>query len=118
MTVSYRHIKKINIHDFTEDIKKSAINSLDSTMCDDHIKCFNRVLVNLLDKHAPLRSKKTSLQKSQPWFDSTIVDARSIKRSNERKWIKSGLNVDQQAFKDSSRHYYDTTRKVLTSLFP
>ena len=103
-TVSYRQLRKIDVTDFCEDIRKSEINNLKSTSCDEHIKCFNNVLNNLLDKHAPIRTKTASRPRSQPWFDSTILEARRVKRLNERKWTKTGLTVHHNAFKESAKH--------------
>ena len=55
--------------------------------------------------------------KSEPWFDYAILDARHIKRFSERKWAKTGLVVHLEAFKTSSKYYYDTTRKIKTHYF-
>ena len=55
-TVSCRHLKKINLTDFKNDITQSAINKLASNTCTDHVKCFNQVLGDILEKHAPIRT--------------------------------------------------------------
>ena len=72
---------------------------------------FQQVLRNLLDDFAPVLQKKTRRSNSQPWFDSTILEARSLKRASERTWRKTGLCIHRQEFALNSKLYYDTIRE-------
>ena len=108
---SYRQLRKIDIKSFNQAIQSSELPQFNSTSCDEHLECFNKVLRNLLDDFAPVLQKKTRRSNSQPWFDSTILEARSLKRASERTWRKTGLCIHRQAFALNSKLYYDTIRE-------
>ena len=53
---------------------------------------------NIIDKHAPVCTKKRVIRPSSPWFDNNIAREKRIKRQLERKWRHSRLTVHHQMY--------------------
>ena len=53
-------------------------------------------LYNLLDAHAPLKSKKLSV--SILWFNPAIVEAKRLRRALESKWRKCKTIYNRSVF--------------------
>ena len=60
---------------------------------------YNSTLSNLLNHHAPLKSKTIRKRPSVPWYMAQIGAAKRFQRKAERKWRKTGLREDFIAFK-------------------
>lgn len=60
---------------------------------------YNSTLSNLLNHHAPLKSKTVRKRPSVPWYTAEIGAAKRLRRKAERKWRRSGLHEDFIAFK-------------------
>ena len=58
---------------------------------------YHTTLCNLLDAHAPVKSKKLSV--SIPWFDPAIVEAKRLRRALELKWRKCKTIYNRSAFR-------------------
>ena len=54
---------------------------------------------NILDDHAPLKTRTVKLQSESPWFNEDIRAARKTRRQLERKWRDNGKReVHQQEY--------------------
>ncbi|GFS19584.1 RNA-directed DNA polymerase from mobile element jockey [Elysia marginata] len=51
-----------------------------------------------LDEHAPLTKRTIPHRRYSPWFDDNIQVAKQERRSAERAWLKSGLQIHRQTF--------------------
>ena len=60
---------------------------------------YNSTLSNLLNHHAPLKSKTVGKRPSVPWYTAEIGAAKRLRRKAERKWRRTGLHEDFIAFK-------------------
>ena len=65
---------------------------------------YNTTLSKLIDQHAPCKTKTVRTRTSTPWYSAEISAARKLKRKLERKWTKTGLPEDFQAFKAQRNH--------------
>ncbi len=98
--VSYRKLKTINPELLSCDIRKSNI-----TKCDDleHlVDSYNSTLTEIIDNHAPVIKKKIIIRPNTNWYNSNLRQAKVIRRRLERRFLKSNLESDRQAFKTQS----------------
>jgi len=56
-------------------------------------------LCNLLDVHAPIRTKSVALRIKVPWYNSNVNLARHSQRIAERKWRSTKLEVHRQIYR-------------------
>ena len=70
---------------------------------------YDSALRTIIDKHAPVKSKNNTIRSEAVWYTEEIHEARRIRRKMERKWRKSGLEVDFQIY---SSQRQAVTRRV------
>ena len=56
---------------------------------------YNSVLSALLDKRAPLKSKCVTIRPSSAWYTPEVSEEKRKRRGLERRWLKSGLEIDR-----------------------
>ena len=101
--IKYRSLRNINLTAFKEDISAELINPPEGTSCDQLVLYYDSLLTNLLDKHAPLKTKCITPRTSAPWFNEEILAAKRKKRQLERKWRTSKSTTHQDAYKRHCR---------------
>ena len=94
----YRKIKSINREEFNKDIKASDLLKKDFNDVNDLTNAYNNTLSNLLDKHAPLKSKIVTIHPTSPWYTPEIHEAKKVKRKAERIWRRTKLTVHRDIF--------------------
>ena len=93
-TVTYRKFRNINIEEFKEDIKQSSLNDKMNGDCDDAASLealasqYNKVMRDIVDKHAPEQTKTVRLKSPVPWFDGNLKDLKRQRRKAERQWLR------------------------------
>ena len=97
---SFRKIKSISSHDFSEDIQSSTLTRPLPSNVDDAVRLYNNVLQELLDKHAPLKTQTIAQRPQQPWMNEDIREAKKERRRWEKLWRKTRLTVHRQAYKE------------------
>ena len=73
---------------------------------DELVDLYNETMTTVLDKHAPVTTKYVPVRPATAWYDEVIHQAKCKKRCAERKWRKTGPEID--------RHLYKQTRNDLT----
>ena len=68
---------------------------------------YDKVLSNLIELHAPVRTRTVTLRPYSPWYDDNLRSLKRAKRQAERKYVKSGLEVHRQIFEDQCPIYSD-----------
>lgn len=63
-------------------------------------------LQSLINKHAPVKRRQTTIRPCSPWFNDHLRDMKKEKRRWERKWQSSGLEVHRQIYKQRAGEYY------------
>ena len=81
---------------------------------DDVVKQYNDTLADLIDKHAPEITKTISLRPHAPWYTDALRDTKREKRQLERRMLKSGLQVDKQAYTDQCKKYHSMLESAKT----
>jgi hypothetical protein len=99
--ITYRKLKTINLSEFKSDIHLPV--NFDGT-AEELLDCYNQVISDAIEKHAPLKSAKVTLRDSTPWQNDDIKTARTERRRAERKWRSSRLTVHRQIYLESRRN--------------
>ena len=84
-TVAARRFKSINLVTFKEDIKNSVLSHLSSEDPDELAKLYNQQLTEILDKHAPVKTKTVTIRPLAPWYTDDIQSLRKEVRHSERR---------------------------------
>ncbi len=107
--VKFRKLKKVNMEELRTDIKETSdrgktINDLVALV--DH---YNHELSRIIDKHAPEEERQVTLRKPTPWTSKDIKLEKQKRAMLERRWRKTRLLVDENAFsyKILEMHYND-----------
>ena len=79
---------------------------------DDLVYCYNSTLSLLLDRHAPLLTKRFKIRPLVRWFNNGIKQARKERRRAGKKWRRTGSASYLLEFK-SKRNY--TTSLINTA---
>lgn len=88
--VSFRKLKDINIADFQADVASLTLPQV-STDFDDLVSKFCSSVMNILDRHAPEKSKVIVVSPKVPWLTYELRDLKRKHRKLERAIRKSGL---------------------------
>ena len=108
----YRHLKKINIDRFRDDIKTNTyLNGdflRDETDCATCVQVFNDAARSLLDQHAPEKKKIVTVRPKVEWYTESVDRARREKRRCERKWKATKLSIHRQIFRDACDQLFKT----------
>ena len=92
--------KNIDISAFINDIKNSGLTNevSKSATVSDKVDRFNRYMKNILDIHAPFKTKNIVCRPNTCWFNREISEAKKTQREAERTWRNSKLEVHRQIF--------------------
>ncbi|XP_064631649.1 uncharacterized protein LOC135489943 [Lineus longissimus] len=102
-TICYRTIKAIDADSFASDLTR-RVKALDlASDLETLTVCYDKVLRNTLDQHAPAKSKRVTVRPNAPWFSDEIVQERKTERKLERKFRRSKLTIDRQIWKHQAR---------------
>ena len=98
--VQMRKVRDINIESFREDILQSTLLKSPSTDMNVLIDQYECVLSGLLDKHAPLITRKVKCRPDAPWFNDELRRTKQELRSLERKAFSPNvIEVDRQIYR-------------------
>ncbi|XP_072030574.1 uncharacterized protein [Amphiura filiformis] len=106
-SVTYRKLSDINIDQFKNDIRSSPLALATASNTSALAEQFNLVLRELLDNHAPEKTKNVTLRPNAPWYSEEVREAKRVKRRLERKMIKSNLEIDKQLYEEQCKTYKD-----------
>ena len=96
--ITYRNLRSIDMDVFHQDIAKSSLCKSPSNDVSDLCIQYDSVLLNLLDKHALVRTRIASSRKNAPWYNDVIRENKSKRRRLERRWRKTKLTVDRDLY--------------------
>ena len=65
---------------------------------------YNQKLAEILDKHAPLKSKTFKITHIQPWFNDKIKMEIPLRRRLEWRWLQNPTQYNLQSFYYQRRH--------------
>ena len=80
--VTFRRLRKIDPDSFRKDILASGLNDVIGDT--DHlVQSYNRIMKDLIDKHAPLCRRVVTLRPNSPWYTPDLPLAKHTKRKAE-----------------------------------
>ena len=82
-TISYRKLKQIDNSAFSTDLKDITNTLLKITDINQLVGDYNREMRQLLDRHAPIKSKTIVVGSLVPWFDDELKSLKSQRRKAE-----------------------------------
>ena len=116
-TRTYRCLKDIDVDAFEKDILQSSLHTSPAEDVNDLVNQYNTVLTELLDKHAPPKTKLVTVRARAPWFNEEILSAKRDRRKAERKWRSSKLQVHYKIFKCAHRKVVDLCHNAKKSFY-
>ena len=94
--LTFRKLKNIDIAELSTDIASSMLcasvhwDNIDALSGD----CFNMTLTDILDKHAPPKTRIMITRPRIPWFKDDIKQLKRKRRRLEKKALKTDLPGD------------------------
>ena len=111
-TVTSRNYRRINIEELKKDINSSPLAKTLPSDPDELVKLYNSTLSDLIDKHAPLKTREVTIRPSAQWYSDDLHTIKLEKRKLERKWRKSRLEIDHQIFKSKKAEFSKAIRSA------
>ena len=71
---------------------------------------YSDIISELLDKHAPLKTRTIVIRPLAPWYNDTVGALRKEVRKAERRWRKTGLTVHKEIFKSVKNQLANTIK--------
>ena len=115
--ITYRNFKGINSSDFSTDIQNSVLVMQPEESLKDLVDQYNSTLSDALDRHAPKKTKSIMLRPSVPWTNDDIFQAKRERRRVERRWRKTKLADDRDAFKAQRQNVNNMIAKAKTEYY-
>ena len=101
---SFRKLKSLDLVAFKNDIASSDLYNIASIDCNEVAELYNNCMRSILDRLAPMTSKRVFARPSAPWMSSNIIEAKRQRRKAERKWRSSKCQSDLAVFKRKRNH--------------
>ena len=112
-TVTYRSWKSVDHHQLQKDIG-DAFSEFTCSDVESAVHNYNEVLQNIVDKHAPEKTRVVTIRPETPWYNSNLAEEKRLKRKYERKYNKSKLAVDRELYchqRDKYNNLLNTTKQ-------
>ena len=118
VNISYRNTSQINTDEFCADLygMLQSTNEASYFNLNDEVANLFNVIKTTLDRHAPLITKTKKLS-SKVFTNESIKSARRACRKTERKFKKSGLQVDRAAFQIAHTKLIETVNSSQRMFF-
>ena len=117
--ISYRPLKKINLHKFKDEILKSELFSCNFNSLDinEIVDIYNSTLLNLLNRHAPLKTITIKKKENSPWYSDSLRNLKKTKRYFEDMWLKYKSNQSLIEFKTIKNQYIKECNLMKTKYY-
>ena len=103
--IQYRKLKNIDMDSFKEDLQKLPVLQLHSDDSNLLVQRYYKDLSSLLDRHAPLIQKEVYVREESPWYNSSLLESKRLKRKAERAWRKNPNNINRQILQIQKEKY-------------
>ena len=54
---------------------------------------YEHAVISTVDVHAPVTSRIKTCRREKPWYSDDICNAMALRRSNEKRWRKTKLEI-------------------------
>ena len=103
MKIRYRKTRAIDAVFFRREIPLFRSNDLDALNVEELVDQYDKLLVSLVDSHAPMLEKQIRLRQDTVWYTDDLRVEKRKKRQRERSWRKSRLEVNRQLYADQCK---------------
>ena len=108
--IKFRNLKNIDALVFdTEVTAKFQVNPVTNSV-DEIVENYNAVITEVLNKHAPIKTKEIKVVTTAPWFDGEYITLRKQRRKAEKKHRKSGLQVHKEEYVNLRKQTTDVAK--------
>ena len=105
--LTFRKLKNIDIATFSADIASSMLcANVHWDNIDALSDCFNKILTDILDKFAPLKTRTMVNRQKVPWFHDDIKKLRCQRRRLEKRAVKTDLPGDWNNYHNFRNQYF------------
>ena len=88
-----RDIRGINHDRFEADLLEH-LASVDINMdVSAVVDQYEYAVISTVDVHAPVTTRMKTSRRNEPWYNDDIHNARGLRRSNEKRWRKTKLEI-------------------------
>lgn len=94
LTISSRKLRTIDPDNLRRDIRSSTLYYSPSQEITELFDQYDSVLLSILDKHAPLRTRIITLRPNAYWYSEEIRKQKSTCRKLQTRWRRSKLESD------------------------
>ena len=108
--IHFRSFKDFNLQAFKNDILSSPLYTDPADTATDLGNQLSSILTNILDLHAPSKTKSIVQRPSKPWINVEILEAKRVRNSLERRWRQTCCPMDRSCFRSQCR----IVRRVIT----
>ena len=110
-TIKTRVLENIQWEQLYKDAEIDDILG-DNLDINEMIETFEHNLQREFDKHAPIKEKKVSVRKHEPWFNDEIKSAKKELQKMEKKWRSSKSDLDHRNYKQCRKEYQWKLKKM------
>ena len=101
--INYRPVKEIDLGAFNTDISSIVWERILSENVNDSILTFNTTVVNLFDRHAPMK-KSYVKEQSYPWITHTIKQMMKLRDDAHAKFHRTKLENHKSYYKELKKN--------------
>ena len=96
--IQARNFKKMDMNSFRSSLSMSDLVNSPPDDVEQLVLMYNKTLSSLLDTYAPLTERFVVDRPDSAWCTPSVQKAKMAWRSAEKRWRRSGLEVDKQLF--------------------
>ena len=115
--VKFRKLNKIPIETFITEIEQSDLLQKPEQDLNDLVCQYNTALTTILDKYAPIKTKRVICRPENPWFCDKIRFAKIERRKCEIKWRSNKSDENRIKFNESKLKFIRTLEKAKTDYY-
>ena len=102
--ITSRKFRHIDVAVFVSDVE-AKLCAFQPASLDDLVSNYNCTLQHTLNNRAPISTRTVTDRPHSPWFNQELRDAKTKRRTLERKWKSSSLVVNYQIYREQCKLY-------------
>ena len=114
----YRKFARIDQLSLAQDLSSKLEGPCDSKDLNEIIQVFDKVLVSVLDAHAPACESNKTVRHKPKWYNADVQQAKREQRRQERKLrksLKSNPDCDRKRYMEAKLHMANTLLEAKVS---
>ena len=93
--IRFRSFKNFDLQAFKNDILSSPLYSNPAVTATALADQLSSTLTEILDIHAPNKTKSVVQRPPKPWINSEVLEAKRVRHSLERRWRQAYCPMDR-----------------------